>query len=74
MDTVLNSFLEDASRRTQRLAAESDVLKIIQDPASRPPARYLLLFEDVEYLKFDRSGLVETKRGLLPVEIRFPAN
>ena len=75
MDAVLNSFLEDTFDRALRLGDETDVFKIYPEPARVPPARYMLLFPDLEYLKLDAgSGTVRPERGPIPVEIRFPAD
>jgi hypothetical protein len=74
MDAVLNAFLNDTFERAGRLGDEFSA-RIYPDPSRVPPARYLVLFPDLEYLRLDAGDrTVRPERGPVPVEIRFPAS
>ena len=72
MTDIFNSFLVDSFNKGMEIARESDVLDILYDDTSNPPWRYLLLFKGIEYLLHNHSGIVETVRSLVPVEVHFP--
>lgn len=72
LDGIFKSFLEDGLRRAMEIASESDILEVIPHPSYSPSLLYLLVFNDVAYLRDSGDNNINVSRGIVCVEIRFP--
>lgn len=72
MDEILNRFLKRGWKEAITLSVESDLLRIASVPVTDPPTMHLLLFQQIEFLRRERSGEISVANNPIAVGVNFP--
>ena len=71
-DPILSGFLEDSLLKGYRLAKQSKNFALLPEPLTYPPLKYVLLFNDIEYLSYEPGHSIEKVKGTVHVIVKFP--